>query len=240
VRKNLSGYLQSKYNKDNSFPLRAEPTANHSVPDNKQVDHNESIENYIAKSETNIPRKIPLISNNQGLRIINYDSNESINNQKSNDYIVEYEKDTNPYSEIEKYDKLLLSDKPYNYFTNYPMTYKLQPSKDYVTHENLDIPKGNLNNQPFQRVNNIQFYNKADFSSNRNDESSKVSSSKIGNIKLEENYQIEPKEDKNISDKALLKFKVEQRIYSKPVQTGNTSISNLTAIPSKSLFKSRT
>ena len=72
-----------------------------------------------------------------GYKVINYDSYETNDNLRNNNYTIENKKERNPFSEIDKYDNYIETDKPYNYFSNYNYNITNPPPAHQVHNNNF-------------------------------------------------------------------------------------------------------
>jgi hypothetical protein len=247
VRKNLSGFLKTKYNNDVIF----------SVKDDRIPGMNcETENNCVLNTENNINARPSMFENkfnDKTLKIINYDDPYELSTpQKSMNYIVENKKEMNPFSEIDRYDNMIEKDKPFNYFSNYNYntsvpSYQMNSDNfrksDYTTKANLMKTEINeINNNLYNRLDNKFITNQSinyleEIKNNKFD----VPKGYPSSIKLEENYLFENR-TKNHSlhvtaEQELLHKSIENkknlRINTKPFPTGNnTTISNLTTIQS--------
>ena len=246
VRKHLSSYLQSKFEKEknnNSHQQNENEIKTETKQQFNQFNATEKIFSNNTESNSSIfNNQLQNNNSNQISKSFNFGNGLQEFNQGQTEYIFENKKELNPFSEIDKYDNLIMTDKPYNYFSNYNYSHNT-PSinsnfkrieKNYYAPEQknnltkvttptmLNIDKNTLNPNNSESVKNNTRDIKRGFQSNM------ILQEKYSMGGTEKNEQLMEKEllQKNIENKKNYKSN------SKPVNTGNTTISNITTIPS--------
>lgn len=132
---------------------------------------------------------------------------------------------------------MLLSDKPFNYFTNYPMPVNSAPNKTSF----LNVQKQTLTDQRSSKLdpNHYQIYKHTQDAHLKLPKKVSQNQDIINSTKHEENYIFNTESSQNENaEKRLLESKTDQRANFNPTLP-NQTISNLTAIPSKKNDKIR-
>ena len=258
VRKNLNDYLKNKSNNQQKLTINSNQSQNELNAVNQQNNSFNFKNNNIAISksinyETNNNKNSNFdskqtLTNNINYNVIRYEddidkikANELCAENHYNEFEQPLKIHDNPYSEIEKYDKLLASDKPYNYFSNYNYNYTNIPST--TTNAEFQRKENTI------KENKVPLYKRNYFNNNNNNNENSISyldeikrnnlntkSTKIpGNIPEDYNLDTnEPLHNKFIEKhKNSIEHKINDNIYKSNHNLNNTTLSNLTTIQSK-------